>query len=29
LAPQMGTSLIMLERHYSRLTAIMAAQQLA
>jgi len=29
LARQMGTSVIMLERHYSKLTATMAAQQLA
>ena len=29
LARQMGTSVTMLERHYSKLTATMAAQQLA
>lgn len=29
LARQMGTSVVMLERHYSKLTATMAAQQLA
>jgi integrase len=29
LARQMGTSVLMLERHYSKLTATMAAQQLA
>jgi integrase len=29
LAKQMGTSVVMLERHYSKLTATMAAQQLA
>ena len=29
LARQMGTSVVMLERHYSKLTATMAAEQLA
>ena len=29
LARQMGTSVLMLERHYSKLTATMAAEQLA
>ena len=29
LARQMGTSVIMLERHYSKLTATMAAERLA
>ena len=29
LARQMGTSVLMLERHYSKLTASMAAEQLA
>jgi integrase len=28
LARQMGTSVLMLERHYSKLTATMAAEQL-
>ena len=29
LAKQMGTSVLMLERHYSKLTATMAAEKLA
>jgi hypothetical protein len=29
LARQMGTSVTMLEKHYSKLTATMAAEQLA
>jgi integrase len=29
LAKQMGTSVLMLERHYSKLTATLAAEQLA
>ena len=29
LAKQMGTSVVMLERHYSKLTATMAAEELA
>ena len=29
LAKQMGTSVVMLERHYSKLTATLAAEQLA
>ena len=29
LAKQMGTSVVMLERHYSKLTATMAVEQLA
>jgi len=29
LARQLGTSVLMLERHYSKLTATMAAEQLA
>jgi site-specific recombinase XerD len=29
LARQMGTSVVMLEKHYSKLTATMAAEQLA
>jgi integrase len=29
LAKQMGTSVVMLEKHYSKLTATMAAEQLA
>jgi len=29
LAPQMGTSVLMLERHYSKLTATLAARKLA